>query len=76
MTALIKKVMDWALQKEEEIAKDCHLSTKDVDEQIAKITQKREELEQKYQEELAKINELLERLHKIREYSLKCEKKG
>jgi len=72
---LIAKVMQWALQKEEEIAKECHLSTKDIESQIAKIKEKRDELEQKCKYEFSKIDELLEKLNKIREYSKQCEVK-
>lgn len=73
MMDIIKKVMDWALEKEEEIAKECHLSSSDVESQIAKIQEKREELEKRCQDEFSKIDELLTRLEKIREYSKKCE---
>ena len=72
MVEFIKKMMDWALEKEEEAAKECHVSSKEVDEQIAKVEEKKEALQKKCKEELDEIQKILDRLEKIKEESLKC----
>ncbi len=72
MVEFIKKMMEWALEKEEEAAKECHVSPKEVDEQIAKVEEKKEALQKKCKEELDEIQKILDRLEKIKEESLKC----
>ena len=72
MIEFIKKMMEWSLEKEEEAAKKCYVSPKEVDEQIAKVEEKKEALQKKCQEELDEIQKILDRLEKIKEESLKC----
>ena len=72
MIEFIKKMMEWALEKEEEAAKQCHVSPEEVDEQIAKVQEKKEALQKKCQEELEELEKVIARLQKIKEESLKC----
>jgi len=72
MIEFLKKMMDWALSKEEELAKNCQINSKDIDEQIHKVLQKKVELEQKYKDEISQINKLIDRLEKIKEQSQSC----
>jgi len=72
MVEFLKKMMDWALNKEEELAKNCQLDSKDIDEQIHKVVQKKIELEEKYKDEISQFNKLIERLEKIKEQSQSC----
>ncbi len=72
MMGFIKKMMEWALEKEEEAAKQCHVAPEEVEEQIAKVQAKKAELEKKCKEELEEINKMIQRLEKIKEESLRC----
>jgi hypothetical protein len=74
MIEFLKNIMDWALQKEEELAKKCQIDPKEIDEQIHKVLEKKFELSAKYEEELAKINKLLEKLEKIKKEASSCNK--
>ena len=72
MVGFVKKMMEWVLEKEEEAARECHVSPEEVDEQIAKVQEKKEALEKKCQQELEELQKVIERLQKIKEESLKC----
>ncbi len=72
MLDFLKKMSEWALEKEEEVAKKCLLKTEDVEVQIKKTKEKKEELEKKCKENLEELEKLLKRLEKIKEYSESC----
>ncbi len=74
MVEFLKKMMDWALTKEEELAKNCQIDIDDIEEQIHKVLQKKFELEERYKEELAQLNKLLDRLQKIKNEATSCNK--
>jgi len=73
MVEFFKKMMDWALSKEEELAKNCKIDPKEVDNQIEKVTKKKIELQEKCEEEIAQINKLIERLEKIKAEASSCD---
>ncbi len=75
MLDFLKKMSEWALEKEEEVAKKCLLKPEDVDKQIKKTQEKKQELEQKCKENLEELEKLLKRLEKIKEYASSCELK-
>ena len=69
---LLKKISDWTLQKEEELAKSCAIPVETIDKQIETLKQKRDEIEKNLQE----IDELIKRLEKIKNTELlRCKAK-
>ncbi len=73
MLEFLKKMSEWALEKEEEIAKKCLLKPEDVEKQIQKTQEKKQELEKKCKENLEELEKLLQRLEKIKEYANSCQ---
>jgi len=72
MLSFLKKMSEWALQKEEEVAKKCLLKPEDVQKQIKKTEEEKELLEKKCKENLEQLESLLDRLNKIKEYADSC----
>jgi len=73
----IKKMTDWALEKEEEAAKECAISMEQIEKQLKILTEKRDELKQKCDEQLKQLNELIEKVEKIKGIEeLKCKAKN
>jgi len=75
MVEFLKNAMDWVLDKESEVAKKCVLKPEEIDEQIASIEKKREQLRKKFEEEDAEFEHILKRLSIIKAESMKCESK-
>jgi len=72
--SLLEKLSEWILQKEEELAKNCAIPIEEIDKQIEKIKQEKAEVQKKYEETMAKLDHLLERLEKIKEMELNCKR--
>jgi prefoldin subunit 5 len=65
----LKKISEWTLQKEEELAKECKIPVEKIDEQIEVLNEKKAEIEKNLEE----INNLIKRLEKIKNIELlKC----
>jgi uncharacterized membrane protein YgaE (UPF0421/DUF939 family) len=75
MFDFLKKMSEWVLEKEEEVAQKCLLKPEDVEVQIKKTKEKKEELEKRCKENLDELQNLLKRLEKIKEYAQSCELK-
>jgi len=75
MMDFLKRMMDWALEKEAEAAKGCHAKPEDIDKQIKMIEEKREALRKRFEEEDAQFSHILTKLHHIKAESLKCHTK-
>ena len=74
MAGFIEKITEWILQKEEEAAKKCYIAPDDENAQIKKVQEKKDELEAKCKEEINQLEDLINRLEKIKEESCKREK--
>ncbi len=74
MMEFLKKATDWLLQKEEDAAKGCHAKPEDIEKQIKLISDKKSDLEKKCEENIKQLEHILDRLEKIKEQSLKCER--
>jgi len=74
MFDFIRKMTDWALEKEAEAAKGCHADPKEIDKQIKMIEEKREALRKRFEEEDAQFGHILTKLHHIKAESVKCQK--
>jgi soluble cytochrome b562 len=72
MLDFLKKMSEWALKKEEEVAQKCLLKPEDIQKQIEKTQEKKEELEKRCKENLEELESLLQRLEKIKEYAQSC----
>ena len=72
MMEFMKKAMDWVLDKERDAAKNCHADPEDIEKQIKMMEEKKTMLEKKYQEEIAEMEHILNRLHSIKAASLQC----
>ncbi|GAB6044845.1 hypothetical protein JCM11957_04430 [Caminibacter profundus] len=69
----LKKITEWALEKEEEAAKECAIPLEEIEKQLNILKEKREELKKKYEEELNEIESLIQRVEKIKNIELlKC----
>jgi len=76
MVEFMKKAMDWVLEKEDDAAKSCHVAPADVDKQITMLEKKRDVLKKKYDDDLAEMEHILNRLHTIKAESLRCSTAG
>ena len=73
MVEFLKKVTEWMLEREAELAKKCALDLKDLDRQIAKVEEKKEALERECRENREELERILTRLKWIRAEELKCQ---
>jgi len=75
MIEFMKKAMDWVLEKEADMAKNCYAKQEDIEEQIKKIKEKKEKLTKQYNEDMAEFEHILEKLNAIKDETLKCQSK-
>lgn len=76
MMDFLKKVMDWILEKEQDIANDCKIDPKDLDKQITYVEKRRDAIKAKYKDDLHEMEHILSKLHSIKANSLKCNTKA
>ncbi len=77
MNTFIKKILDWTMEKEEEMAKKCALPMKEVEHQITKIEEEKKKVQEKYDDAMQELNHVLERLEKIKNIEvLRCQNKS
>ncbi len=75
-TEFLEKITNWVLDKEEKAAKNCQISTEDIDKQLKVLNEKKDELQKKCDEQLKIFNNLITRLERIKvEEALRCENK-
>jgi uncharacterized Zn finger protein (UPF0148 family) len=67
MNHFLKSIMDWMLEKEEEMAKKNAIPMKDIEQQIAKVKEQKVKLEKQYDEATSELNDVLSRLEKIKD---------
>ena len=72
----MKRAMDWVLEKEADAARDCHAKPEDIEKQIHMIEEKRDVLKKRYEEDIAELEHVLNKLHSIKAASLKCSTVG
>lgn len=75
MVSFLEKMMDWALDKEADLAKNCELDIEDIEKQIQTLEEKRKKLREKFEEEDAEFGHVLDKLHFIKAEALKCQDK-
>ncbi|RUM71789.1 MAG: hypothetical protein DSZ10_06085 [Sulfurovum sp.] len=74
MNIFLKKMMEWALEKEEAAAKNCHASAEEISEQIRKVLLKKKEIEGQCKEQTKEMEHILDKLHWIKAEAIKCER--
>jgi len=72
MVEFMKKAMDWVLEKEADAAKNYHARPEDIEKQIKMIEEKKESLKKRYEDDIAELEHVLNKLHYIKTESLKC----
>ncbi len=72
MMEFMKKMMDWALEKEDDLAKNCGVKPEDIDKQIKIMEEKREQLKLKFEENDAEFKHILSRLNTIKADASQC----
>ncbi len=71
--AIVEKITQWLLEKEEELARECVVPKEEIEYQIAKVELEKEKLQKEYEEKIKMLDEILERLKNIESIEiLKC----
>ncbi len=72
----IKKITEWALEKEEEAAKKCAIPIEEIERQLKILNEKKEELQKKCEEQIKELDALIERIEHIKvQEELRCKMK-
>ncbi|WP_457597459.1 hypothetical protein [Hydrogenimonas sp.] len=72
MVEFLKKMTEWVLDKEEQMAANCRVDLHDLQKQIDLILNKREALKKECEENLKELDHILDRLEKIKEKEMSC----
>ena len=75
MNTFIKKIIDWTMEKEEEMAKKCAISMEDLEQQIAKVEAEKKKVQEKYDDAMQELNHVSKKLEEIKNIEvLRCQK--
>jgi tRNA A-37 threonylcarbamoyl transferase component Bud32 len=76
MSHFLKSIIDWMLEKEESMAKECAIPMKEIESQIEKVQKEKVIVEKKYEDAINELDEVLKRLEKIKNTEiLRCKLK-
>ena len=76
MNHFLKSIIDWMMDKEEAMAKQCAVPMKEIEYQIKKVQDEKAKVQAQYDDAMQELNEVLERLEKIKNAEvLRCETK-
>ena len=71
----MKSIIDWMLEKEEGMAKKCAIPMKELDAQIAKVQEEKVKIQEKYDDAINELDDVLKRLEKMKNTEiLRCNK--
>ena len=74
--SLVKKITDWMLDKEAEMAKSCSIPMEELEYQIAKVETEKQKLQTRFDEGMAELNDVSKKLEKIKNTEiLRCQNK-
>ncbi|MCD6190905.1 MAG: hypothetical protein J7K14_05115 [Sulfurimonas sp.] len=74
--SLVKKITDWMLEKETEMAKSCSIPMREIEYQIDKVALEKQKIQQKYDEAMVELNDVAEKLEKIKNIEIfRCSNK-
>jgi len=66
MNHFLKSIIEWMLEKEEGMAKECAIPMKEIESQILKVQEEKEKVQEKYDDAMAELDNVLKRLEKIK----------
>jgi len=66
MNHFLKSIIDWMMEKEEDMAKKCAVPMQEIEYQIAKIQEQKNKIQKDYDDSMTELDSLLERLEKIK----------
>jgi len=66
MNHFLKSIIDWMLEREEGMAKECAIPMKEIEAQIKKVQEEKVKLQKKYDDAITELDEVLKRLEKIK----------
>jgi len=76
MQNFVTKITEWMLEKEEELAKKCAIPMSELDKQLEKVRAEKVKVQEKYDESMALLNEVEEKLEKMKSTeTLRCQNK-
>jgi hypothetical protein len=71
----MKSIIDWMLEKEEGMAKKCAIPMEELDAQIAKVQEEKVKIQEKYDDAMSELDDVLKRLEKMKNTEiLRCNK--
>ena len=76
MQGFMKKITNWMLDKEEEMAKKCAIPPKEIEYQLKKLEDQKAKIQKEYDEAMATLNEVEAKIKHIQEIELdkSCQK--
>ena len=76
MGNFLKKVIDWAIEKEESLANNCAVPMDELEKQIKKVQEQKQKVQNEYEKAIDELDDVLKRLEKIKNTEiLRCNKK-
>jgi len=66
MNHFLKSIIDWMLEKEEAMAKECAIPMKEIESQIKKVEDEKVKMKAKYEDAMSELDDVLGRLEKIK----------
>lgn len=73
--SLVKNIVDWMLEKESDMAKNCAIPMQEIEYQLNKVAVEKEKVQQKYDEAMNELNDVSQKLEKIKNTELlRCAK--
>jgi len=74
MNHFLKSMIDWMMEKEEAMAKECAIPMKEIEYQIEKVKKQKEMLQTNYDDSMQELDSILKRLEKIENVEiLRCQ---
>ena len=76
MNHFLKSIIDWMMDKEEAMAKECAVPMKEIEYQIKKVQEEKTKVQAQYDDAMGELDDVLKRLDKIKNAEiLRCENK-
>jgi len=74
--SLVKKITDWLLEKEVEMAKSCSIPMEEIEYQISKMEVEKQKVQKRYDDAMAELDDISKKLEKIKNIEvLRCPNK-
>ncbi len=70
MNHFLKSIIDWMMEKEEDMAKKCAIPMKEIEYQIEKVEAQKAKIQKEYDEAMTELNDVLAKLEKIKNTEL------